>query len=84
MCTIEAEINAPRKASRPGIGTIHFFIEFLPMANSAATESILEAETDDCLTMLEMLYRDTSCIDFGTLCIEADQYVFDMKCSLKV
>lgn len=84
MCTIETEIGAPRKPTRPGAGSIQFLIEFLPMANSAATESALEAETDNCLTLLEMLYRDTSCIDFDTLCIESNQYVFEIKCILKV
>lgn len=84
MCTVEVEINTPRKSNKPGAGSIHFFLEFLPVAYNTVLDSVLDAETEECLTLLETLYRDTSCIDFETLCIEINKYVFDMKCSLKV
>jgi len=84
MCHIDSEISAPRKSSRPGSGSIQFSMEFLSMAHSSSTESTLDNETEECLTMLETLYRDTYCIDFETLCIEMNQYVYDLKCTLKV
>lgn len=84
MCFMEAEISAPRKSSKPGAGSIQFSLEITPMAHPASGESALDAEADECLTLLETLYRDTSCVDFDTLCIEINQYVFDIKCSIKV
>jgi len=84
MCTVEGQIAAPRRAGRPGAGSIQFAMELLTMAHPSATESALDGEVEECLTMLETLYRDTYCIDFDTLCIEMNQFVYDIKCQLKV
>jgi len=86
LCCIEAEVATPRRTGRPGAGSIQFQMEVLPMASSgsAGGETATDPEVEECLTMLETLYRDSYCIDFDTLCIEMDRYVVDLKCSLKV
>lgn len=84
MCIVESEIVAPRKSSRPGAGSIQFSMEILTMAHPATCDSNFDHESEECLTMLETLYRDTGCIDFDTLCISVNQYVFDIKCILRV
>uniref|UniRef100_A0A915CMN0 Exoribonuclease phosphorolytic domain-containing protein n=1 Tax=Ditylenchus dipsaci TaxID=166011 RepID=A0A915CMN0_9BILA len=53
LCTVEAEISAPRRSSRPGAGSIQFSMEFLSMAHPSANESALDGETEECLTMLK-------------------------------
>uniref|UniRef100_A0A914GWZ8 Exosome complex component RRP45 n=1 Tax=Globodera rostochiensis TaxID=31243 RepID=A0A914GWZ8_GLORO len=84
ICSIEAEIITPRK--KPGAGSISFALDFLPMAHPSAVDSSTssDSEVEQCLSMLESLYRDTYCIDFETLCIEINKYVFDIKCTIKV
>jgi len=74
MCTLGVEIATPRKSTRPGSGSIAFTMDFLPMAHPSAIESnSSDTEVEQCLVMLESLYRDTYCIDFETLCIEANK-----------
>ncbi|KAL3095524.1 hypothetical protein niasHS_004783 [Heterodera schachtii] len=84
ICSLEAEITAPRK--KPGSGSISFSLDFLPMAHPSAVDASAssDSEVEQCLSMLESLYRDTYCIDFETLCIEIDKYVFDIRCTIKV
>jgi exosome complex RNA-binding protein Rrp42 (RNase PH superfamily) len=77
ICTLATEITAPRKSSRPGAGSISFAMEILPMAHPSTIDSnSLDAEIEQCLVMLESLFRDTYCIDFETLCIEANKSPF--------
>lgn len=78
LCSIEAQIGAPRKASRPGSGSIQFFMDILPMAHPSGTET-LDTQTEECLTMLETLFRETYCIDFDTLCI--GNFYFELELS---
>lgn len=44
----------------------------------------LNKEVDECLNLLDALYRDTYCIDFDTLCIEMNQFVIDLRCQIRV
>lgn len=77
ICLLEAEIAPPRKSSRPGAGSISFTMDFLPMAHPSAIDSnAADSEVERCLMMLETLYRDTYCIDFETLCVEVNKFVF--------
>lgn len=77
LCSLEAEITAPRKNVRPGAGSISFSLDFLPMAHPSMVDpaSSSDSELEQCLNMLESLYRDTYCIDFETLCIEINKLV---------
>ncbi|CAK5091469.1 unnamed protein product [Meloidogyne enterolobii] len=85
MCTLDAEISAPRKSTKPGAGSIAFSVDFLPMAHPSAVETnSFDNEIEQCLVILESLFRDTYCLDFDTLCIESNKYVFDIKCEIKI
>jgi exosome complex RNA-binding protein Rrp42 (RNase PH superfamily) len=77
MCLIEAEITAPRKSTKPGAGSISFSMDFLPMAHPSAIDSnTFDTLTEQCIVMLESLFRDAYCIDFDTLCIEANKFAY--------
>jgi len=82
LCTLSTEISAPRKTNRPGAGSISFTMDFLPTSLPSAYD--FNKKIEECLTLLEILYRDSYCIDFDTLCIEMNQYVFDIRCQLTV
>jgi exosome complex RNA-binding protein Rrp42 (RNase PH superfamily) len=74
MCSLEAEISAPRKNGRPGAGSMSFQLDFLPFAHPSAIDSnSTDPEVEQCYIILETIFRDASCIDFETLCIEANK-----------
>jgi exosome complex RNA-binding protein Rrp42 (RNase PH superfamily) len=60
-----------------GAGSIGFSLEVLPMAHPSPGD--LRREVDECLNLLDTAYRDTYCIDFDTLCIEANHFVLDLN-----
>jgi len=82
MCSIDCEVGAPRKSNKPNAGTINFSMDVLPMAHPSPSD--LRREVDECLQLLDTLYRETYCIDFDTLCIEANRYVLELKCHIRV
>ncbi|KAH7731835.1 exosome complex component RRP45-like protein [Aphelenchoides avenae] len=84
QCYITAEIATPRKSNRPGDGSLFFDMALDEMAHPACDETKFDFEVEDALTMLETLYRDTDCVEMETLCIEMNNFVFDLRVNLRV
>ncbi|GMS89414.1 hypothetical protein PENTCL1PPCAC_11589 [Pristionchus entomophagus] len=83
MCAVSASITQPTR-SRPHKGIISVEVDMSPMASPAHEANRLGNKGLELTRLLEMLLRDSRCIDVESLCIRAKKEVWKMRVDVRV
>ncbi|GMT19493.1 hypothetical protein PFISCL1PPCAC_10790 [Pristionchus fissidentatus] len=83
MCAVSASITEPTR-TRPHKGIISVEVDMSPMASPAHESNRLGNKGLELTRLLEMLLRDSRCIDVESLCIRAKKEVWKIRVDVRV
>ncbi|CAI2347701.1 unnamed protein product [Caenorhabditis sp. 36 PRJEB53466] len=83
MAAVSAQIAEP-SAMRPHKGTINIDVDLSPMANYANEHDRLGSKGMELLRLLELIIRDSRCIDVESLCIRAGKEIWKIRVDVRV
>ncbi|CAJ0960879.1 unnamed protein product, partial [Mesorhabditis belari] len=82
-CTVSGEIGEPTR-NRPSKGLVFVDVDMSPMANPSFQHGRLGSKGFELRRMLELVIRDSRCIDVESLCIRAGKEVWKVQVNIKV
>ncbi|CAJ0597270.1 unnamed protein product [Cylicocyclus nassatus] len=83
LCAVSATLTEPR-ATRPNKGFVAVDVDMSPMGNPANEHNRLGERGLELTRMLELVLRDSRCIDVESLCIRAHKEVWKLRIDVRV
>lgn len=83
MAAVSAEIAEP-SSMRPHKGVINIDVDLSPMANYANEHDRLGSKGMELIRLLELIIRDSRCIDVEALCIRAGKEIWKIRVDVRI
>ncbi|CAI5446261.1 unnamed protein product [Caenorhabditis angaria] len=83
ICAVSAEITEP-SSMRPQKGVINIDVDLSPMANYSHEHDRMGQKGMELTRLLELIIRDSRCIDVESLCIRAGKEVWKIKVDVRI
>ncbi|CAD6188337.1 unnamed protein product [Caenorhabditis auriculariae] len=83
MCAVSAEICEP-SSGRPQKGVINIEVDLSPMANPAHEHDRLGQKGMELTRLLELVIRDSRCVDVESLCIRNGKEVWKLRVDVRI
>ncbi|KAL6725468.1 hypothetical protein Aduo_007518 [Ancylostoma duodenale] len=83
LCAVSASLTEPR-ATRPNKGFVAVDVDMSPMGNPANEHNRLGERGLELTRLLELVLRDSRCIDVESLCVRAHKEVWKLRVDVRV
>ncbi|KJH46427.1 3' exoribonuclease family, domain 1 [Dictyocaulus viviparus] len=83
LCVVSISLAEPR-TSRPSKGLVTVDVDMSPMSNPANEANRLGEKGLELTRMLELVLRDSRCIDVESLCIRAHKEVWKLRIDVRI
>ncbi|EFP09439.1 hypothetical protein GCK72_009823 [Caenorhabditis remanei] len=83
MAAVSAQIAEP-SSMRPNKGVINIDVDLSPMANVANEHDRLGSKGMELIRLLELIIRDSRCIDVESLCIRAGSEIWKVRVDVRI
>ncbi|CAB3402537.1 unnamed protein product [Caenorhabditis bovis] len=83
MCAVSAQIAEP-SSMRPQKGVINIDVDLSPMANPSNEHDRLGQKGMELIRLLELIIRDSRCVDVESLCIRAGKEVWKIRVDVRI
>ncbi|WKY02997.1 hypothetical protein Q1695_016359 [Nippostrongylus brasiliensis] len=83
LCAVSATLTEPR-ATRPNKGFVTVDVDMSPMGNPANEHNRLGERGLELTKMLELVLRDSRCIDVESLCVRAHKEVWKLRVDVRI
>uniref|UniRef100_A0A7I5E9V3 Exosome complex component RRP45 n=1 Tax=Haemonchus contortus TaxID=6289 RepID=A0A7I5E9V3_HAECO len=83
LCAVSATLSEPR-TSRPNKGIVTVDVDMSPMGNPANEHNRLGERGLELTRMLELVLRDSRCIDVESLCVRAHKEVWKLRVDVRI
>nr|CDJ95994.1 unnamed protein product [Haemonchus contortus] len=83
LCAVSATLTEPR-TSRPNKGIVTVDVDMSPMGNPANEHNRLGERGLELTRMLELVLRDSRCIDVESLCVRAHKEVWKLRVDVRI
>ncbi|VDL65277.1 unnamed protein product [Nippostrongylus brasiliensis] len=83
LCAVSATLTEPR-ATRPNKGFVTVDVDMSPMGNPANEHNRLGERGLELTRMLELVLRDSRCIDVESLCVRAHKEVWKLRVDVRI
>ncbi|KAK6032063.1 putative prefoldin, alpha subunit [Ostertagia ostertagi] len=83
LCAVSASLTEPR-TTRPNKGFITVDVDMSPMGNPAQEHNRLGERGLELTRMLELVLRDSRCIDVESLCVRAHKEVWKLRVDVRI
>ncbi|KAE9419765.1 hypothetical protein Angca_005882, partial [Angiostrongylus cantonensis] len=83
LCVVSISLAEPR-AARPSKGLVTVDVDMSPMSNPANEHNRLGERGLELTRMLELVLRDSRCIDVESLCVRSHKEVWKLKVDVRI